>query len=295
MGLVQLQNNFTRGELDPRLAARNDLESYYDGMSIGSDVLALVQGGVRSRPGQAYIGEALGNGRLERFAFNVEQQYLLVFTNLKIQVYKNGVLLPTVNGGNNYIPTPYSLADTQEFDFIQSADTGLITHEDHAPQVLVRLSETNWTFGAATITNTPQYDYNDALSPTPVSEVQDVAFTDYISGDRFKISLDGILTEEIIYADTDSATAENIRKGVQDMPNTANTGVGVTVNGPDDFRITLSGSSASNWELMTVTPVYTNKSTALAVFSNVTNGTSRVRGCVVCRARLPKDMRISPS
>lgn len=275
MGVVQLQNNFTRGELDPRIVSRNDLESYYNGVFLGDNVLPLVQGGLRTRPGQEYVGTALGDARLERFAFNVEQQYLLVWSDLRLQIYKDGALLPSISGGNNYIVTPYTIADVRAFDFIQSADTGIVTHEDHQPRTLVRLSDTNWTFNTVTLVNIPKYDFNDTSSPTPVSEVQTIQFTTYNSGDRFKIALEGILTDELVFASTDGQTALNIKQGLLDLPNTGNDGIAVSVIAVNKFQVTLSGNSAKAWGLMTTSPVLTKDAAASTAEARTATGTSR--------------------
>lgn len=53
-----LQTAFNAGVLDPRLAARLDIRQYYQGMSIGQNVVCLPGGGVTKRPGLAYLDTA---------------------------------------------------------------------------------------------------------------------------------------------------------------------------------------------------------------------------------------------
>ena len=107
MGIWTFQSNMNRGELDPLLVGRIDIQAYYNGLRTASNVLTLPQGGVKRRPGQEFLGAALGNGRLENFSFNIQQNYLLVFTDLKAQVYKEGILQTNINGsGNDYFVTP---------------------------------------------------------------------------------------------------------------------------------------------------------------------------------------------
>lgn len=55
----QLQPSFTRGELDPKLAARTDFSGYYDGANKARNVEFLPQGGFRRRPGLEHIEQAL--------------------------------------------------------------------------------------------------------------------------------------------------------------------------------------------------------------------------------------------
>ncbi len=107
-GIWTAQTNFTKGELDPQLVGRIDLQAYYQSVKEATNVVALPQGGLRKRGGLAFLGEALGEGRLEQFSFNVEQNYLFVFTNLRLQIYRDGVILDPIDAGNNFLVTPWT-------------------------------------------------------------------------------------------------------------------------------------------------------------------------------------------
>lgn len=279
MGAWQFQSNLNRGELDPLLVGRIDLQAYYNGVKTGSNVLSIPQGGMKKRPGQEFLGSALGDGRLENFSFNVEQNYLLIFTDLKMQIYKDGVLQTNINGsGNDFLAIPYTLAQIQEFDYIQSADTVIITHPDVEPKTITRTSDTAWTIAAAPLTNIPQFDFNDASSPTPVDEIQRLTFTNDNDGDRFKISLNGILTEEIVLNLQDSTTTENdIRDELLALPNTGNSGIDVSfISGsPAIYEITFSGDSADDWDEMTGTGIVTKSASFEILSSTVQDGTAR--------------------
>lgn len=263
MPLWNFQSNLNRGELDPLLVGRIDIQAYYNGLRTASNVLTLPQGGVKRRPGQEFLGAALGDGRLENFSFNVEQSYLLVFTDLRVQVYKDGVLQANINGsGFDYLVTPWTLAQVQSFDFIQSADTAIITHVDIAPQALTRTSDTDWAVAPVPLVNLPQYDFNDGSSPTPVDEIQSITFTDASEGDRYKLALNGLLSEDIIFGGDDSTNQEGIRDALQNLSNTGNTGISVTTTTSlSVYQITLSGDSANDWELITATAVLTKVAT----------------------------------
>lgn len=50
-----LRSNFTRGELDPLLFARRDLQAYQSGLSKARNVLIQPQGGVKRRPGLKHL------------------------------------------------------------------------------------------------------------------------------------------------------------------------------------------------------------------------------------------------
>ena len=52
-----VQNNFTGGELSPLMLGRIELPQYSSGCEIAENVLIVPQGGVRRRPGLAFVGE----------------------------------------------------------------------------------------------------------------------------------------------------------------------------------------------------------------------------------------------
>ena len=263
--LWYLQSNLNRGELDPLTIGRTDLVAYYNGVQTARNVLCLPQGGLKKRPGTKFLGEALANGRLENFSFNIEQNYLLVFTSERMQIYKDGVLQTNINGsGNDYLETPWTYGEVLDFDYIQSADTIVITHPDVETRVITRTSDTAWTITTAGFTNIPQYDFNDASSPPPTSEIQRLTFTNTTEGDRYKIALEGILTEEVTFAGDDSTNQENIRQALQNLINTGFSGISVSAVSTYVFDVTFAEEDAKPWELMTVTPIYT-VNTAFAV------------------------------
>ena len=162
-GIWTLQSNMNRGELDPKLVGRKDLSAYYNGCANATNVLAIPQGGLRKRPGMEYLGNIVydsdgTNARLENFSFSVDVNYLLVFTDLRMQVYKEGVLMTNLNGsGNDYIVTPWGIDELPEFDYIQSADTIIITHPDIYPRKITRSSDTSWSLSVIIFSNIPQF------------------------------------------------------------------------------------------------------------------------------------------
>jgi len=269
MGLWHFQSSLNKGELDPRLAGRIDLAAYYNGLKTATNVLALPQGGMTKRAGMEYIATATANGRLEPFSFNTEQNYLLAFSNLQVKVFKDDVLQATV-------VTPWTLAQLADIDYIQSADTAIVVHPDVAPYAISRTSHTAWTVAAISLSNIPQFDFNDASSPTPVAEVQRINFSAHNYGDRYKISLNGVLTEEIVFASNNTANHNDIADALQALINTGNTGISVTTQTSlDTYNVTLAGDSADNWDEMTVTGVSTKSTSFEATTTTITGGTTR--------------------
>jgi len=49
--IIQIQNDFTSGELDPKLRARTDIAQYRSGLSSATNVSIQPQGGARRRDG----------------------------------------------------------------------------------------------------------------------------------------------------------------------------------------------------------------------------------------------------
>ena len=110
---VDLQTNFSTGELDPLMRARVDLDQYNNALAKATNVLIQPQGGLRRRPGTKHILElpnsstpSAGNGvRLVPFQFSVSDSYMLCFTHQRMYVIKNGAVVTAINGGaNNYRP-----------------------------------------------------------------------------------------------------------------------------------------------------------------------------------------------
>lgn len=274
MGVWQFQSNMNRGELDPLLIGRIDLNAYYNGVQTALNVLSIPQGGLKKRPGTEFLAEALGNGRLENFSFNVEQNYLLVFTDLKMQIFKEGVLQTNINAsGNDFLVIPWTLAQIADFDYIQSADTIIITHPEVETRKITRTSDTAWSIAVAGFTNIPQFDFNDGSSPTPTDEIQTLTFSDVAVGDRFKISLEGILTEEIVWS-AGQSVGNDVRDALLDLINTGNSGITAVVAGAV-ITVTFSGNSAKDWDIMAVSGVSTQSTTFGAVTATTQDGVSR--------------------
>ena len=101
--LTTQKTSFTAGELAPRLIGRGDLRAYENGAAKLRNVFVHSTGGITRRPGLRFVDTAAGQGRLVPFEFNTEQVYLFVFTDLKIDIYKEDVHIATIT-------TPWSEA-----------------------------------------------------------------------------------------------------------------------------------------------------------------------------------------
>lgn len=139
------KTSFTAGEVSMELAGRGDLTAYDNGAGNLTNIFVMPTGGIYRRAGLRYVDTAPSEGRLVAFEFNTEQVYLLVFRESVVDVYKDGVKHTSID------PAPWTLAQVKNINWVQSADTLLITHPDVPPKKLTRdkadvWSVADWTF-----------------------------------------------------------------------------------------------------------------------------------------------------
>jgi len=132
------KSNFTAGEISPRLLGRGDLRAYDNGASTLTNVFIHPTGGLSRRAGLRFLDLARGDGRLVSFEFNANQIYLLAFSDLHVDVYRNDVKVAD-------FVTPWTLAQLAGINWTQSADTLLVVHPDVAPKKITRTSDSAWT------------------------------------------------------------------------------------------------------------------------------------------------------
>jgi len=136
--LRQIKTTFTSGEISARLLGRGDLNAYENGALRLRNVFIHPTGGLSRRSGLAYVDSVAGAGRLIDFEFNTQQTYLLVLTDLQMDIYQDGTKIET-------LVTPWTSEQLQQINWTQSADTLLICHPDVEPQTLTRSGAGVWT------------------------------------------------------------------------------------------------------------------------------------------------------
>ena len=166
---VDIQTNFSTGELDPLLRSRVDLAQYNNALSKATNVVVQPQGGLRRRPGLKYLAElpnsstpSVANGvRLVPFEFSVDDSYMLCFTPSRMYVFKDGVQITGINAGANpYLSTSITGAMLSDICWTQSADTMIIVHPDLQPVKLVRgATNSDWTITTITFDSIPKYAF----------------------------------------------------------------------------------------------------------------------------------------
>ena len=160
-----IQSNMTAGALAPTLKGRIDINKYYNGLAEAENVVILPHGGVRRRPGLEKVEDSFVgvDSRIEAFVFSSTQSYLILFSPLKVKIYKDGVLQSTE-------VSPYvTIEEIRDIDLVQSADTMILVHEDYAPMQLQRQgSDTNWALTTINFDFIPKFNW-DNISPDYVN------------------------------------------------------------------------------------------------------------------------------
>ena len=174
---VNIQTNFTAGEIDPLLRSRVDIKSYENGLETAQNIVCQPQGGITRRHGLRYITalpnsgtESAANGvRLVAFEFSTSDSYMLCFTHNRMAIFKNGSLITNINGsGNSYLDTSsvgLTSAKLGTMCWTQSADTLIVVQEDTAPVKIVRgVNDATWTASAISFDTIPKYAYTIAYT-----------------------------------------------------------------------------------------------------------------------------------
>jgi len=169
---INIQTNFTSGEIDPLLRARIDLKQYENACEKLTNVIVQPQGGVKRRPGLKYLAEianASSGARLVPFEFSVTDSYMLVFSNNQMAVFKDGTLITNINGsGNSYLDTSsvgLTGSRLNTICYTQSADTMIIVHPDFNPVKLVRGgTDASWTISVITFDSIPYYAFTETFT-----------------------------------------------------------------------------------------------------------------------------------
>jgi hypothetical protein len=169
-------------------------------------------------------------------------------------------------------------------DAAVGADALTIVHEDYPARTLVdEFTGEDFQSFPIVFDSVPQFDYDDADSPTPTSEVQAITFNaNWVQGDTFQIELDGARTGLVSYAGDATAnerttTATNIARAVQKLFSVPGfTGVTCARTGSLVYTVTFAGASAKPYDgLMNVTPGTVVTSSAAATTARSATGVAR--------------------
>lgn len=229
---------------------------------LGTATVSIDEFNLRSQPG-------VSGAKIEGFEVTTDKAYLCVFTDQNVAIYLDDVRVADVK-------MPYASAECPALRVTQSETVMIIVHPNHPPRRLINQGgDTLWTTDVLPLSNVPQYDYNDSDSPIPTSEIQDLTFTGFSTAQTYQLDIDGVLSKNIVYDATfTSKTASNMQKNILDMPVVGETGVTVANTGGSTYRVTFSGESAKNFEMITGFPTSGSGTDTIAAAA-VQNGVAR--------------------
>ena len=120
-----MKNNFSAGELAPTLYTRTDIQQYANGAKTLKNVIPLVEGGVRKRPGTLYLFDKNTAVRIIPFVVNSAKTYLIVLKPNIIEVIDtNSMDLALI------LASPYTAAQIHDVQFVQYRYEMYLTHSE---------------------------------------------------------------------------------------------------------------------------------------------------------------------
>lgn len=155
---LQLQNNFSHGELDPRVYDV-DLSIYYKSAKYVRNLYVRPQGGLTRRHGSNYLYTlSSGDNKFATFVYDANTAYLFVLEDSKLLIFKQ------TDKGLTFVynvTSPYTAAQLPNVKFAQVTRTLYFVHPDVPPQQLTRgATDTDWALAALTFQNPPVFDYS---------------------------------------------------------------------------------------------------------------------------------------
>jgi len=138
------------GELSDEMAGRPDLMKTQMGCEVAENVRVLRAGGQTRRAGMRYgalVFDVDVASRLQGFRFSGQQGYTLEFSNQKMRVFKNGVLVTDGVDPLEY-DTPWTDAQVFALDFAQRVNKIVVTHPEVEPYEIIMNADGTWAVQA---------------------------------------------------------------------------------------------------------------------------------------------------
>src|SRR5690606_8737003 len=180
--LKQMKTNFVAGEIDPLMIARPDIKHYHNGAKKMRNVVAIPQGGFRTRPGSRYLHQvAAGKVRMASFQYTSDEAYLFVFTHNLLTIFYDDAPVATLVTpySNNHLVSQFRANGelvSAGINWTQSLDQFIVYHESVKPRIIKRGgSHSSWTIEAASFDNMPRVDFGGTYT-NGVDEVQRLEF-----------------------------------------------------------------------------------------------------------------------
>ena len=124
---IKTQNSFSYGEISPEFYAVDNI----DGLSELENMDVLESGGLRRRPGLKKLGSAYNGSIIVPFPITETEKYLVVISNLTMQIYSNDVKIAT-------LIAPWHTDDLSKLQYAQRFNMLFFVHPDYSPRVLTK-------------------------------------------------------------------------------------------------------------------------------------------------------------
>ena len=161
--------NFSSGELNPLLATRTDVSSYFQGAKNCKNFALLAEGGLMRRPGTSYLATLPAESRIIPFIFSDDEVAIIVLSNNRMDVYNTSGVAITSNYTTN---CNWTTAQLFELNFAQFGDTIFVAHRNNPLRKIFRASASSFTVTAFTFSAhstgypiyEPYYKYADSAT-----------------------------------------------------------------------------------------------------------------------------------
>ena len=161
--------NFSSGELNPLLATRTDVSSYFQGAKNCKNFALLAEGGLMRRPGTSYLATLPAESRIIPFIFSDDEVAIIVLSNNRMDVYNTSGVAITSNYTTN---CNWTTAQLFELNFAQFGDTIFVAHRNNPLRKIFRASASSFTVTAFTFSShstgypiyEPYYKYADSAT-----------------------------------------------------------------------------------------------------------------------------------
>jgi len=153
------QNSFTFGEVSPSLTSRTDSPIYKNAAEKVRNFFIRGEGGVSKRPGTkrwhnfasapAFSSGLRQTVRIEPFIFSDDEQYIIAFSNTRIEIFQISPSDATVSSiqaiaSQSWLVNTSSAPYLEEFTFAQQGDVMFIAHQTFGTRKLVRTGLTSF-------------------------------------------------------------------------------------------------------------------------------------------------------
>jgi|GEM_PF-3722446 len=171
------QQRFTKGEIDPKMAARGDIEQYYGSVAEAENVWGIRQGGLTTRPGLELICPLdVSHHKMMEFIVNADTKYLVVWSAGKVQIFRDGELKSTIDASS------YNDGSISALNFEQMYDTMFIFNDLVKPHKIFRTNDTTWSISEVDFRYIPRYPFNlttstPAYNLTPSAKEGEITLT----------------------------------------------------------------------------------------------------------------------